>query len=113
MSDRILMFSTQCLKKEQGEELRSQAVYRRYQDWCSENGFKPENASNFRKKLEQKFVYQKRRPWNENTNTTQMVNDVTWITGAELEENLVSEFDVISDEKTEEISKERKPLIAQ
>ena len=101
MSDRILMFSTQCLKKEQGEELRSQAVYRRYQDWCSENGFKPENASNFRKKLEQKFVYQKRRPWNEDTNTTQMVNDVTWITGEELEEGLVPEFEEIQEEAEE------------
>ena len=81
--------------------------------WKRLQAWKRFKLSHFRKKLEQKFVYQKRRPWNENTNTTQMVNDVTWITGAELEENLVSEFDVISDEKTEEISKERKPLIAQ
>ena len=101
VSDRILMFCGQCLKKASGKELRAQAIYRRYQDWCSENGFKAENASNFRKKMEQYFVYQKRRPWNETANTTPMVNNVTWADGEELQEGLAPEFDVISDESNE------------
>ena len=71
------------------------------QDWCSENGFKPENASNFRKKLEQKFVYQKRRSWNEDTGSSTMVNNVTWASGEELEEGLVPEFEEIQEEAEE------------
>ena len=105
-SDRLLMFVTQCLKKEIGQELRAQAVYRRYQDWCGENGFKAENASNFRKKMEQNFVYQKRRPWNEKTGSTQMINDVTWSNGEGLQEGLVpEEFDVIPEESEIDITK--------
>ena len=98
VSDRILMFCSQCLKKAIGKELRSQAVYRRYQDWCGENGFKAENASNFRKKMEQHFVYQKRRPWTENGGPTPMVNNVTWANGEAADEGLVPEFEVISDD---------------
>ena len=98
-SDRLLMFVTQCLKKERGQELRAQAVYKRYQDWCGENGFKAENASNFRKKMEQVFVYQKRRPWNEKAANTQMINDVTWSDGEGLQEGFVpEEFDVIPED---------------
>ncbi len=105
-SDRLLMFVTQCLKKEIGQELRAQAVYRRYQDWCGENGFKAENASNFRKKMEQNFVYQKRRPRNEKTGSTQMINDVTWSDGEGLQEGLVpEEFDVIPEESEIGITK--------
>lgn len=96
VSDRVLMFATQCLKKKRGQELRAQAIYKRYQDWCAENGFKAENASNFRRKMEQKFVYQKRRPWNEHTDSSTMVNNVTWAVGEELEEGLVPEFEDIS-----------------
>ena len=99
VSDRILMFIKQCLKKKRGQELRAQSVYRRYQDWCAENGFKAENASNFRKKMEQSFVYQKRRPWNEKASNTQMINDVTWAEGEELQEGLVpEEFDVLPED---------------
>ncbi len=85
------------MKKEIGKELRSQAIYKRYRDWCAENGFKYENASNFNKKLGQIFVFQSRRPWNEKAEKTTMVNDVTWATGEELEEDLVPEFTRIED----------------
>ncbi|MBQ9264486.1 MAG: hypothetical protein IJ189_09845 [Clostridia bacterium] len=80
-SDRLSMFTNQCLKREAGQELRAQAVYSRYKDWCAENGFKYENAANFRKKMETAgFAYQRRRPWNEKEGSekTTMVNDVTW-----------------------------------
>ena len=36
------------------------------------------------------FVYQRRRPWNEkDAGQTTMVNDVAWIAGEEMEEDLV------------------------
>ena len=92
VSDRIMMFATQCLKKTAGKELRSKAVYRRYQDWCGENGFKPENASNFNRKLAQIYVYERRRPWHEVSDKTTMLNDVTWADGEEVQETLVPEF---------------------
>ena len=80
-SDRLSMFTKQCLERKAGEELRSSAVYKRYQDWCSENGFKYENAANFKKKMAAAgFVYMLRRPWNEKeAGATVMVNDVTWL----------------------------------
>ena len=91
-SDRIRMFTAQCIQKQAGQELRSSAIYRHYKDWCAENGFKYENAANFRKKMETAgFVYMRRRPWNEQGNPTPMVNDVKWATGEGPEEELVPE----------------------
>ena len=84
-SDRLLMFTKQCLRKQAGHELRAASIYTRYKDWCSDNGFKYENAANFRKKMETAgFVYHRRRPWNEkNCQLTTMVNDVMWVSGEE------------------------------
>lgn len=94
ISDRVMMFVKQCLKKAKGQELRAQAIYERYKDWCKENGFKYENRTNFNKKMEQHFVYQRRRPWLEkNISQTSMVNDVAWMPGEELEASLVPEFE--------------------
>ena len=77
-------------------------MYKRYQDWCAENGFKSENISNLNKKLGQIFIYELRRPWlNKNEGATTMVNDATWADGEELQEGLVPEFEVISEESTE------------
>ena len=90
-SDRLTMFTASCLSHEAGQELRASAIYSRYKDWCADNGFKYENASNFRKKMETAgFVYQRRRPWNEkDAGQTTMVNDVAWVVGEEPEEDLV------------------------
>ena len=81
-SDRITMFTNHWLRKQAGQELRSSAIYTRYKEWCGENGFKYENAANFKKKMASAgFVYMLRRPWNEkNTGATVMVNDVAWVT---------------------------------
>ena len=92
-SDRISMFTKQCLRREAGQELRASAIYSRYKDWCGENGFKYENASNFRKKMEASgYVYLRRRPWNEKEQIekTTMVNDVAWAIGEEPGEDLVA-----------------------
>ena len=92
-SDRISMFTKQCLERKAGQELRSSAIYTRYKDWCSENGFKYENAANFKKKMETAgYVYQRRRPWNEkDSQLTTMVNDVTWAAGEEVPNEFVPE----------------------
>ena len=93
VSDRVLMFTTQCLVKKAGEELRSSAIYRRYQDWCTENGCKYESAVKFRQKMEAAgFVYQRRRPWKEkNSSQNTMVNDVAFVAGEEPDMELASE----------------------
>ncbi len=99
-SDRIMMFTSQCVKKEVGQELRASAVYSRYKDWCAENGFKYENASNFRKKMEQAgYIYHRRRPWHESgAEKTTMINDISWVTGEEPEDDLVPEFKAVPSE---------------
>ena len=91
-SDRISMYTVQCLRREAGKELRASAVYTRYKEWCAENGFKYENASNFRKKMEAAgFTYMRRRPWEGDSKAekTTLVNDVTWQSGEEMEDGLV------------------------
>ncbi|MFR7820226.1 phage/plasmid primase, P4 family [Candidatus Pseudoruminococcus sp.] len=91
-SDRITMFTNQCIQKQAGQELRSSAIYNRYKDWCAENGFKYENAANFKKKMAAAgFVYMVRRPWNEQGTPTPMVNDVTWAAGEEHKPEFVPE----------------------
>ena len=69
--------------------------------WKRLQAWKRFKLSHFRKKLEQKFVYQKRRPWNEDTGSSTMVNNVTWASGEELEEGLVPEFEEIQEEAEE------------
>lgn len=85
-SDRYSQFIEQCVSKEKGQELRFQAVYNRYKDWCNEGGYHAEQRGNFKKRLAGDFVIEKRRPWNEkNSPATPMVNDVTWSKGEEPE----------------------------
>ena len=95
-SDRIMMFTSQRLNRVSGQELRSAELYGGYKKWCTENGFKYENAANFRRKMETAgFVYMRRRPWNEkDKQPTVMVNDVAW----SKEEESISEFCLVSDD---------------
>ena len=106
-SDRILMFTTQCLERKAGAELRSAEIYDRYKTWCCDNGFKYESAVRFKQKMETAgFVYHRRHPWNNKAKDdayrgatsrgynvrpekTTMVNDVTWVSGEEPDATLV------------------------
>lgn len=94
-SDRISQFMTQCLKAEKGSELKANAIYNRYKEWCSENGYKYEGAQNFYKRLSLVYLIIKRRPWKQETtgnmNPTNLVDNVTWETGEEPESSLVPE----------------------
>ena len=94
-SDRISQFMAQCLKAEKGSELKACAIYNRYKEWCSENGYKYEGAQNFYKRLCLVYVITKRRPWKQETtgnmNPTNLADNVTWETGEEPEASLVPE----------------------
>ena len=94
-SDRISQFMVQCLKTEKGSELKTSAIYNRYKEWCTENGYKYEGAQNFYKRLGLVYLIIKRRPWKQETtgnmNPTNLVDNVTWETGEEPEASLVPE----------------------
>lgn len=81
-SDRISQFMNQCLKKEKGSELKTSAIYSRYKDWCTENGYKYEGAQNFYKRLTLEYMIIKRRPWKQETtgnmNPTNLVDNIAW-----------------------------------
>jgi putative DNA primase/helicase len=92
-SDRIAQFMAQCLKKEKGSEIKAANVYNRYKDWCSENGYKYEGSVHFYKRLSMEYIILKRRPWKAettgNSNPTNLVNDIAWVTGEEPDIDLV------------------------
>jgi len=92
-SDRTAQFMSQCLRHEKGSELKSTAVYTRYKDWCSENGYKYEGSQNFYKRLGLEYLIIKRRPWKKettgNTNPTVLVDNIAWVNGEEPEASLV------------------------
>lgn len=94
-SDRIAQFIEQCLQPETGSELQSKAVYKRYKDWCLENGYKYEGAQSFYRRLGLVYTIIKRRPWNQQTtgksNATLLVNDVAWNLDYEPEFELIPE----------------------
>lgn len=92
-SDRTAQFMSQCLRHEKGSELKTTAVYTRYKDWCSENGYKYEGSQNFYKRLGLEYLIIKRRPWKKettgNTNPTVLVDNIAWVNGEEPEASLV------------------------
>jgi len=94
-SDRICQFMEQCLKKEKGKELKPNAVYTRYKDWCSDNGYKYEGSQNFYKRLSLQYNIVKRRPWDKattgNMNPVNLIDDIAWAEGEEPEFSLVPE----------------------
>jgi putative DNA primase/helicase len=92
-SDRTAQFMAQCLRHEKGSELKSTAVYNRYKDWCSENGYKYEGSQNFYKRLGLEYLIIKRRPWKQETtgnmNATFLIDNIAWVNGEEPEASLV------------------------
>jgi putative DNA primase/helicase len=51
-SDKMGLFVEDCLDPVPNDELRTSAVYRRYEEWCKDNGCFAENSKNFRHSLE-------------------------------------------------------------
>ena len=79
-SDKMGQFFDACLVEKPGNELRRQAVYTRYKEWCKENTYLPESSKGFNPELAKRFVVKKKRPSNDTgANATQMVLDVDFV----------------------------------
>ena len=78
-SDKVGQFANLCLRHAKGEELRCAAVFDIYKRWCEANNTKALSRPNFKKKLEQKYTYEVRRPWKEKGNATAFWNDCAWV----------------------------------
>ena len=84
-SDIIGNFLSECVKREKGSEVRSQAMFERYKQWCGENGIlKTGKAADLKKELEKhNIVYDRRKPWSANDpnpgSKTSFYNDVTLV----------------------------------
>lgn len=69
-SDKISQFASACLVEAKGSELRSQAIYNRYKEWCSENNYRPEGQGNFKKSFLKNHTEVRRRPKDGGEKTT-------------------------------------------
>lgn len=69
-SDKISQFASACLVEVKGSELRSQVIYNRYKEWCSENNYRPEGQGNFKKSFLKDHIEVRRRPKDGGEKTT-------------------------------------------
>ena len=99
-SDKVGQFANLCLRHAKGEELRSVAVFDIYKRWCEANNIKALSQPNFKKEMEQRYVYEVRRPWKEKGNATTFLNDCAWAQEEEEEDT-----DVLSDSAPEHIER--------
>mgnify|MGYP005802518841 FL=1 len=61
-SDRVAQFVTTCLVEKEDGELANKAVFTRYQEWCRDNGYRPENIQHFTKALSMHCRIERKRP---------------------------------------------------
>ena len=61
-SDRVAQFVTTCLVEKEDGELANKAVFTRYQEWCRDNGYRPENIQHFTKALSRHCRIERKRP---------------------------------------------------
>lgn len=61
-SDRFGQFVDDCLVADERAEVRTSAVYLRYQKWCDDNGYKPESVKGLNQALSSKFTITRKRP---------------------------------------------------
>lgn len=89
-SDKIGQFFAACVVPAPGKELRRQAVFDRYKDWCKENNFRAESMKIFRPELEKRFTCEKKRPEDDKkANATPMVLDIAFVPEENPEPELV------------------------
>lgn len=69
-SDKLGRFLADEMEEDVNGEARTEEVYRRFVIWCGENGFRPENAANFRAMMENVAEIKKRRPMGSNRYTS-------------------------------------------
>ena len=60
-SDKMILFMEDCMEQGDFEE-RTSSVYRRYKDWCAENGHYAESMKNFKQSLETVATVVRKRP---------------------------------------------------
>lgn len=78
-SDKVLLFTTQCLKREQGSELKTSTVYSRFQSWCLDNGLGAVSSREFNRRLGLLgYEVQRRRAKSDGVPTT-LINNVCFI----------------------------------
>ena len=76
-SDKVLMFATQCLTESRGSELRTSAVYTRFQGWCADNGLGAINSKEFNRRLGLLgYNVQRRHPWSGDGGMSTFVDNV-------------------------------------
>lgn len=75
-SDRFGQFVDECLEEGEALEVRTSAVYRVYQQWCTDNGYKPESVRGLNQALGTKFEIVRKRPNDGSGGATPMVQKV-------------------------------------
>ena len=88
-SDRMAQFFTACIADAPGKELRTTAMYTRYQEWCKENGYRPESMKNFKPAIDRKYTIVKKRPADGSGSATPMVLDVEFLPDEDVAPELV------------------------
>jgi len=72
-SDRIGQFIEAWMEDGDEYEVRSSAAFRRYTDWCKENGYTAENIKNFKNAMQKKYFFDRRRPKDGGDKTTLII----------------------------------------
>lgn len=88
-SDRMAQFFMSCIADAPGKELRTSAMYNRYKDWCTENGYRPESMKNFKPAISRKYAIVKKRPADGSGCATPMVLDVEFLPDEDIAPDLV------------------------
>ena len=81
-SDKVARFVEDCLSQEDGAETRTATVYRRYNEWCKDNGYNPEGAGKFNQALSSFATIERKRPKGGGNQTTVLIgyDIVDWAT---------------------------------
>ena len=86
-SDRFGQFVDECLVEGETLETRTSAVYRVYQQWCSDNGYRAESVRGVNQALGARYSVVQKRPADKSGGPTQIVLGVGLVQG----DNLVQE----------------------
>ena len=86
-SDRFGQFVDECLVEGETLETRTSAVYRVYQQWCSDNGYRAESVRGVNQALGARYSVVQKRPADKSGGPTQIVLGVGLVQG----DNLVKE----------------------
>ena len=87
-SDKISRFLDEEMEADPLAETRTAEVYTRYKQWCEINGYRPENAANFKTLLSNAGDIQKRRP----RGSDRTASPVSLLNGYRLQPESVMDF---------------------